>query len=91
LRDRTSYPENLERLLRWVFDKPLHVRPDLGDPPGFVAQSEANVALATTSRARRAVEALRAGQRHAIPLTEEYLTYLAAPGLLGFNELASKP
>lgn len=35
-RDEDKYAESFEQLLRWVFDKPLHVAPELGRRPAFI-------------------------------------------------------
>ena len=49
-----------EELLRWLLDKPQFVKPQLGKAPDFITKSTA-VAPATTSRQRRAEEAIRNG------------------------------
>ena len=36
LSESDRYAENFEKLLRWIFDKPLFVRPELGKPPSFI-------------------------------------------------------
>lgn len=77
LSDPSMYTENFEQLLRWVFDRPLYVKPDLGRLPEFLRQEEA-LSLGTSSRYRRAIEAIRAGREYALAATEEYLTYLCS-------------
>ncbi len=37
LSDASTYSTEYDRLLRWVYDKPLYVRPQLGTPPTFVS------------------------------------------------------
>jgi hypothetical protein len=51
------YGSNFEQLIRWIFDKPLHVKPSLGKTPEFLQESA--VDLGTSSRARRAREQAR--------------------------------
>lgn len=72
-----SYSENFEQLLRWIYDKPLFVKPDLGQTPAFLTGDASVVTLATSSRFKRAVEAIRGNRDHAVPATIEYLTSLA--------------
>ena len=38
LSEADKYSENFERLLRWIFDKPLYVKPKLGSTPSFLAE-----------------------------------------------------
>ena len=33
------YATNFEQLLRWVFDKPLHVKPEIGRMPAFLSDN----------------------------------------------------
>ena len=55
-RQETSY----QQLLRWIFDKPKHVRPKLGEVPSFITDPDA-VVTGTTSKFNRADEAIRKG------------------------------
>jgi len=58
LSESDKYQENFERLLRWIFDKPLFVRPQLGSPPSFLAESTA-ATLGTSALAKRAIEGIK--------------------------------
>ena len=60
-----------------MYDKPLHVKPDLGNTPEFLAESGQRTMLVTTVRFKRAIDAVRAGHSHAVPSTQEFLTHLA--------------
>jgi hypothetical protein len=53
----TSY----EELQRWIWNKPKYVKPRLGRPPAFITDPDA-VATGTTSKFKRAEEAIRAGK-----------------------------
>jgi hypothetical protein len=77
LSDGSTYGENYDILLRWIFDKPLHIKPDLGKPPAFLEGSEADVVLATPQYARRVTEALRNRPDRALPFLREYLERFA--------------
>ncbi len=52
------YGSNFEQLLRWIFDKPLYVKPKLGNPPKL-SIDDLPVTLQTTSLHRRALKAVR--------------------------------
>lgn len=67
-----SYANNLEQLLRWVFDKPLHLKPALGKKPAFL-QEGATPSLETTYRWRRALDAIRQDRPYSGGALIEYL------------------
>lgn len=77
LSDPSTYSENFERLVRWVYDQPLYKKPEIGEKPAFLSEEEGAVALATSSRHRRAVDAVRNNRDHAIAATTEYFTLLS--------------
>lgn len=74
--DDTLYGESFERLLRWIYDRPLHTKPDLGEKPKFLSDGSHGVSLATTLAWRRAIEALRNGRSYARAATGEYFEKL---------------
>ncbi len=43
LSDEDLYLQNFEQLLRWIYDKPLHVKPDLGKKPAFLSDAPSRV------------------------------------------------
>ncbi|MBM4031129.1 MAG: TIR domain-containing protein [Planctomycetes bacterium] len=63
LSDDDRYGEGFEQLLRWVYDKPLHVKPELGVRPAFLSDEE-RVSLSTTPAFTRAVDAIRNSRPH---------------------------
>jgi hypothetical protein len=67
---------NFEKILRWIYDKPLHVEPPLGKMPAFLAENTNHIALGTSTRQTRAVAAIKAGQPNAMPFTTEYFDTL---------------
>ena len=72
LSDSGTFEEGFEQLLRWVFNKPLHIKPNLGDKPAFLSDEEGVVTLATSYRFRRALDAIRNKREQAVPATVEY-------------------
>jgi TIR domain len=65
------YSENYEQLLRWVFDKPLYKKPEIGERPSFLSDDE-NISLGTTAYFNRCIEAIRNHKPYAIGAFEEY-------------------
>lgn len=57
LSETDSYAENFEILLRWIYDEPLHRRPELGTRPSFLEDSE-GISLGTTAALKRAIAAV---------------------------------
>lgn len=72
LSDAATYATEFERLLRWVYDKPLHEKPEIGKTPAFLTESATSVRLATSVQARRAQDAIRNNRDNALPATREY-------------------
>jgi hypothetical protein len=77
LSDVGTYSENFDRLLRWVFNRPLFKKPEIGSKPAFLHKEDNASSLATSSRQRRAVDAIKNSRDHAIPATSDYFTYLS--------------
>lgn len=67
------YAQNFEQLVRWVFDKPLHVKPRLGVPPAFLSDL-ASLSLSNGATYRRAIDAIRTGKPYANGVIDEYLS-----------------
>jgi hypothetical protein len=78
LSDASTYAENFERLVRWVYDEPLYKKPDLGHKPAFLTESENTLHFATSALFRRAIDAVKSGRDYLVPAVEEYFTALAA-------------
>lgn len=76
LSDSSRFSENFEKLLRWIYDKPLHVKPELGPTPKFLT-AELVPTLGTSSLARRASDSIRGGREIWYGATSEYLSTFA--------------
>lgn len=72
-----KYSENFEKLLRWVFDKPLHVRPEIGKVPQYIADPD-TLSLGTAVPMRRLVEGIKDSKPYMAGALDEYLTLFAA-------------
>lgn len=77
LSEADRYSENFERLLRWIFDKPLHIKPELGNKPSFLFEDE-HISLGTTVLFKRCVDALKNHKAYASGAFDEYCTAFAA-------------
>lgn len=73
LSEPDSYGENFETLLRWVFDKPLYVKPEVGKRPAFLDEND-GVSLGTTAAHKRAVAAIKESKPFASGALDEYLS-----------------
>lgn len=76
LSEPDKYGENFEKLLRWIFDKPLYVKPDLGKKPSFLDEG-VSISLGTTANFKRAVDAIRNNKAYALGALNEYLNKFA--------------
>ena len=56
------YSEEFEKLVRWVYGKPLHVRPEMGVAPSYVVEDSVESTAGTSSLAKRVVDAFRNGK-----------------------------
>ena len=65
-----------ERLLRWIYDQPLYKKPDKGKPPAYLF-ADNKVALGTTARFRRAVDALKQEKPGALGALTDYFDIFA--------------
>lgn len=73
LSEPDKYAENFEKLLRWVYDKPLYKRPEIGKRPSFLEESE-GISLGTTAAFKRCISAIKDSKPFASGALNEYLT-----------------
>ena len=71
LSEPDSYADNFEKLLRWIFNKPLYEKPELGKTPGFLS-SDSVISLGTTASFKRAVDAVRNSKSNAPGALDEF-------------------
>lgn len=77
LSDSDLYAKNFEQLLRWIYDKPLYVKPELGEKPSFLNES-ATITLGTTVKFRRALDAIRNNKGYCAGALNEYFETFTA-------------
>jgi hypothetical protein len=66
-----SYSENFDRLLRWIFDKPLYVKPEIGAQPAFLSAGD-SISLGTTPSFRRCLDLVKSNKPNAGGAVDEY-------------------
>lgn len=71
LHNTEEYSENFEQLVRWIYDKPLYVKPMLGNRPAFLDE-EPEKSIGTHVEFRRLADAVRNGRPHAVGAINEY-------------------
>lgn len=73
LSEPDTYAAEFERLVRWVFDKPMYKRPERGKRPAFLDEDENAISLGTSAQFRRVIDALKNEKGYASAALEEYL------------------
>jgi hypothetical protein len=73
LSEPDKYSENYEKLIRWIFNKPLYIKPEIGKRPAFLDEKD-GVSLGTSPAHKRAVAAIRENKPYAPGALDEYLT-----------------
>lgn len=71
-----NFEKEFERLLRWIFDKPLYVKPTLGKQPAFLSD-ETRIDIETTALQRSAIKAIKDDKRNASGYVADYLESLS--------------
>ncbi|EJP4177968.1 toll/interleukin-1 receptor domain-containing protein [Vibrio vulnificus] len=77
LSEPDKYIDNYEKLLRWVYDKPLHTRPQIGPKPSFLEENN-NISLGTITSHKRALSAIKESKPFASGALDEYLNTFSA-------------
>lgn len=73
LSESDRYAEGFERLLRWIFDKPIYVKPEIGKPPSFLTDCTVPL-LGTSALAKRVIEGLKNDKSYTRGAIDEYLS-----------------
>ncbi len=78
LSDPENYVSNFEQLLRWIYDKPLFKKPDLGTDPAFLKDESDSISLGTTAIFKRAIDAIRNNKQYTDAAVKEYFSTLSS-------------
>lgn len=73
--DSSLHTEGFDKILRWIYDKPVYVKPELGKKPSFLDENKYTV-LGTSSYCSRAMDAIRGGKSTSLGCFDEYLSTL---------------
>lgn len=73
LSEADSYGENFEKLLRWIFGKPLYLKPEIGKRPAFLDEAE-GIALGTSAAHKRVIAALKENKPYSSGALDEYFS-----------------
>lgn len=73
LANASRVEEEYDRLLRWIFDKPLYSRPPIGKAPSFLDKKPAQ-RFGNTSDLKRVLDQLKDGKAVASATLDDYLT-----------------
>lgn len=84
LTNPSTYAAEFEKLVRWAWNQPLHVRPKKGDKPSFLASGSTSAKIASAVVFRRAFDAVRNNAPNAPVLVREFFSTLAE-GLEAFR------
>ena len=76
LSDDELYSKNFEQLLRWVYDKPINVKPEIGKTPDFLTEENA-VSIGTSASYSRAIDSLKNNRPNVHGTLTEYFTLFA--------------
>ncbi len=77
LSEPDTYEENFEKLIRWIFDKPLYRTPEIGSPPSYITEPDA-ITLGTEASYSRVIDALKNGKSYAPGALDEFFETFAA-------------
>ena len=75
LSDEDLFSTNFEQLLRWIYDKPLYIKPDLGKKPAFLNDAPES-SLGTSVAFRRALDAIKNDKNYSSGALTEYFDIL---------------
>jgi hypothetical protein len=73
LSEDETYSENFEKVLRWIYDKPLYAKPELGPVPVYLSNEDKSPRMNVSAQFRRAVEALKHNRSYSSAAVKEYL------------------
>lgn len=71
LSESDLYATNFEQLLRWIYDKPLYIKPKIGKKPAFLSETD-SINLGTSVKYKRALDAIRNNRGYAKGALDDY-------------------
>ena len=74
--DESARSDAFEQLLRWIYDKPVYKKPELGKPPAYLI-AEPAISLGTSTRFQRAIDSIRQEKPGALGALTDYFETFA--------------
>jgi len=71
LSEEEIYAKNFEQLLRWIYNQPLHKKPEIGKKPSYL-EGERHIQFGTSSKYRRAINSIKEGKNNWKGALSEY-------------------
>lgn len=71
LSESDLYATNFEQFLRWIYDKPLYIKPKMGKTPEFLSEID-SINLGTSLKYKRALDAIRNNRVYVKGALDEY-------------------
>ena len=71
LSESDLYATNFDQLLRWIYDKPLYIKPKIGKTPEYLSEID-SINLGTSLKYKRALDAIRNNREYANGALNEY-------------------
>ncbi len=71
LSDSDLFSSNFEQLLRWVYNKPLFIKPKIGKKPAFLSDN-APISLGTSTQFKRVTDAIKQNKNYSKGALSEY-------------------
>jgi len=71
------YATNFEQLLRWIYNKPLYIKPKIGKKPSFLSDDN-QIILGTTSRFKRALDSIHNHKDYAKGAISDFFSTFAS-------------
>jgi len=72
--DISLYSDKLDQLLRWVYDEPLHKKPELGAKPTFTKGRSGGPSISVSNRHHQLIDKLKTDSEHGIAYLRDYFT-----------------
>jgi TIR domain len=73
LSDQSNFATEFDRLLRWIWNKPLYIKPNIGKPPSFVTDENSTIRMSTSVSHRKAIDCVKNNRSNLISATKDYL------------------
>ncbi len=77
LSENDKYTDNFDRLLRWIFDKPVNIKPEIGNIPTYLTD-EGQISLGSSALFKKCIDAIKNTKPTALGVFDEYCSLISA-------------